>query len=151
MAANPLISLYGPTYGSLYLAAVMSTTFYGVTCVQTLFYYIHYQNDPLRIKNFVGAIWVFDTIHEALSVSGAYKFIMAGLENPSSIADGVPELVGMVATLPKAFSSIGSTFREEYCGATHMGSQSTCMSNPGVARPCCIGSPGNLSACGYYT
>ncbi|KAF8448818.1 hypothetical protein L210DRAFT_3523213 [Boletus edulis BED1] len=109
MAANPLTSLYGPTYGSLYLAAVISTTFYGITCVQTLFYYTHYQNDPLRIKTFVGAIWLLGTIHEALSVSGAYKFIMAGLENPSSIANGVPELIlqtlltGMVATITQGF------------------------------------------------
>ncbi|KAF8448816.1 hypothetical protein L210DRAFT_3523197 [Boletus edulis BED1] len=109
MAANPLISLYESTYGSLYLAAVMSTTFYGVTCVQTLFYYTHYQNDPLRIKTFVGAIWLLDTIHEALSVSGAYKFIMAALEKPSSIADGIPELIlqilltGMVTIITQGY------------------------------------------------
>ncbi|KAF8141413.1 hypothetical protein EV363DRAFT_1308043 [Boletus edulis] len=91
MAANPLISLYESTYGSLYLAAVMSTTFYGVTCVQTLFYYTHYQNDPLRYKNFCKLL---DTIHEALSVSG---------ENPSSIADGIPELIGMVTIITQGY------------------------------------------------
>ncbi|KAF8555070.1 hypothetical protein OG21DRAFT_954871 [Imleria badia] len=55
----------------------MPTAFYGVTCMQT----------------FVAALWAFDTLHEALTVAGVYKYIMAGLMNPLAILDEIPELV----------------------------------------------------------
>jgi hypothetical protein len=93
MTADPPVSLYGPIYGSLYFATVMSTCFYGVTCMQTFFYYVHYQNDPMRIKSFATAVWALNTVHEALVISGAYKYIMAGLVNPPSLLDGIPELI----------------------------------------------------------
>ncbi|KAF8448819.1 hypothetical protein L210DRAFT_3627500 [Boletus edulis BED1] len=44
MSINPLIPPLGPLYGPFYFGTVMSTTSYGVACMQT------YQNDPLRIK-----------------------------------------------------------------------------------------------------
>ncbi|KAF8141405.1 hypothetical protein EV363DRAFT_1578669 [Boletus edulis] len=92
----------------------MSTAFYGVTCMQTFFYYVYYPNDPLRMKSFVAALWVLDTIHGALVISGgwclrmhtllpplvlihlmspaAYKYIMAVLVNPLSLNE-IPELI----------------------------------------------------------
>ncbi|KAN0082511.1 hypothetical protein V8E55_008306 [Tylopilus felleus] len=74
-------------YGSLYFAAVVSSAFYGITCVQT------YRNDPLRIKSFVTALWMLNTAHEGLTVAGVYKYLMAGLLNPISILDDIPELM----------------------------------------------------------
>jgi len=59
--------------------------------MQTFFYYVHYQNDSRRLKSFVAVLWAFDTIHEALTVAGVYKYIMAGLVNPASILDGIAE------------------------------------------------------------
>ncbi|KAN0088217.1 hypothetical protein V8E55_005274 [Tylopilus felleus] len=61
--------------------------------MQTFFYYVHYQNDPLSMKIFVAIMWSLNTIHEALTVSGAYKYMMAGLVNPLSFFIGNPELV----------------------------------------------------------
>jgi len=61
--------------------------------MQTFLYYVNYQNDPLRIKTFVAAVWAFNTVNEALIISGAYKYFMAGLENPLSYLNGVPELI----------------------------------------------------------
>ena len=34
-SANPLAPLFGTVYGPMYFSAVMSTAFYGVTCMQT--------------------------------------------------------------------------------------------------------------------
>jgi len=82
----------GPWYGALYFSAILSVAFYGVTCMQTFFYYIHYQDDRLPLKSFVAIIWVFDTIHQALIISGVYKYLMAGLVDPLSFLTVIPEL-----------------------------------------------------------
>ncbi|KAG6381790.1 hypothetical protein JVT61DRAFT_398 [Boletus reticuloceps] len=80
----------GSTYGSIYFGIVISTAFYGVACMQTFLYYVHYENDPLRTKILVAILWALDTIHEALCVAGAYKYIMAGLANPFSFSTDIP-------------------------------------------------------------
>jgi len=109
MSANPLVPVHGSMYAPLYFSTIISTAFYGVTCMQTFFYYTHYHNDPLRIKSLVAAVWISNTIHEALIVSGECKYIMAGLVNRLSLLNGVPELVlqlpftAMVAVTTQGF------------------------------------------------
>ncbi|KAN0088218.1 hypothetical protein V8E55_005275 [Tylopilus felleus] len=95
MSANQVISLNGPLYGSLFFASVMSTAFYGIACMQTFFYYVHYHDDPLRTKILVAILWTLNTIHESFTVCGVYEFIMAGLANPSSLVIGNPELISL--------------------------------------------------------
>ncbi|KAF8555072.1 hypothetical protein OG21DRAFT_1603108 [Imleria badia] len=116
-SANSLVPLYGTIYGPMYFSAVMSTAFYGVACMQTFFYYVQYgsrisnslvslrsdpgpsyPNDSLRMKSFVAVMWILDTIQEALTVAGVYKYIMAGLVNPLAILDQTPELVLQIIT-----------------------------------------------------
>ncbi|KAN0088240.1 hypothetical protein V8E55_005297 [Tylopilus felleus] len=87
MSANQFVSLFGGIYGSLYFAAVSSTAFYGIACMQT------YENDPMRTKVFVAALWAINTINEALIVAGVWRYIMAGLVNPLSFMIGIPELI----------------------------------------------------------
>ncbi|KAF8438539.1 hypothetical protein L210DRAFT_3646811 [Boletus edulis BED1] len=50
MSTNPLAPPLGSIYGSIFFRTIMSTAFYSIACMQTFFYYVHYQNDPLRIK-----------------------------------------------------------------------------------------------------
>ncbi|KAF8133371.1 hypothetical protein EV363DRAFT_1259064 [Boletus edulis] len=95
MSVNAIVPLVGPIYGSIYFAVVMSTSFYGVACMQTFFYYVHYENDPLRTKILVAVLWALNTIHEALCVAGAYKYIMGGIVSPYSFVVANPELVLM--------------------------------------------------------
>ncbi|KAI9568509.1 hypothetical protein HD554DRAFT_2098636 [Boletus coccyginus] len=61
--------------------------------MQTFMFYVNYRDDPLRMKSFVAAIWALDTVHEALTIAGVYKFVVADLTNPSSMLKGIPELV----------------------------------------------------------
>ncbi|KAN0080021.1 hypothetical protein V8E55_009587 [Tylopilus felleus] len=112
MSANPLASLDGAVYAPLYFAAVLTTAFYGVSCMQTtelranprrFFYYVHYPNDRRLMKIFVGVMWALDTIHEALTVAGVYKYIMAGLANPLTMVDEIPEIDASVALPTQAF------------------------------------------------
>ncbi|KAG6375943.1 hypothetical protein JVT61DRAFT_2815 [Boletus reticuloceps] len=71
----------------------MSTSFYAIACMQTFFYYVRYENDPLRTKILVAVLWALNTIHEALCVAGAYKYIMGGIVSPYSFVVANPELV----------------------------------------------------------
>ncbi|KAI9567068.1 hypothetical protein HD554DRAFT_2270467 [Boletus coccyginus] len=104
MSTDSLIPLFGPLYGSLYFATVMSSGFYGVACMQTLSSLrSSYQNDPLRTKSFVAAVWALSTTHEALIISGAYKHLMAGLANPFTILNGTPELIALAAATTQGF------------------------------------------------
>ncbi|KAF8448814.1 hypothetical protein L210DRAFT_2627995 [Boletus edulis BED1] len=93
MATNSLIPPFGSMFGPLYFSTAVSTAFYGIACMQTFFYYVHYENDLLRIKIFVAAVWVLSTVHEALIVTGTFKFIMGALVNPYSSLHGGFELV----------------------------------------------------------
>lgn len=70
----------------------MSAGLYGVACMQTFFYYVHYPHDSSRMKYFVGAVWVFNTINSALLFSGVYKYIIATLLDPTAISQQIPEL-----------------------------------------------------------
>ncbi|KAF8555075.1 hypothetical protein OG21DRAFT_1496551 [Imleria badia] len=114
-SANPLAPLFQTVYGPVYFSAVTTTAFYGVTCMQTFFYYVHYQDDSPRMKSFVSqllnmpgvimqcssqvaVLWVLDTIHEALTIAGTYKYVMAGLVNPLAMLYAIPEL--LLQTLP---------------------------------------------------
>ncbi|KAF8119480.1 hypothetical protein EV363DRAFT_1508025 [Boletus edulis] len=98
MSTNPLAPPLGSIYGSIFFGTIMSTAFYGIACTQT------YQNDPLRIKILlIPHDRALNTIHEALSVSGAYKYIMVSLGSPLPIASGISELIALVAALTQGF------------------------------------------------
>ncbi|KAN0088242.1 hypothetical protein V8E55_005299 [Tylopilus felleus] len=107
--ASAIFPLSEPIYTSFFFGAILTTAFYGVTCMQTFFYFVHYPNDRLSIKILVTTIWALNTTHEALSVAGVYKYLMAGLVNPFSFVTGNPEMIliylltALVATPTQGF------------------------------------------------
>ncbi|KAF8130254.1 hypothetical protein EV363DRAFT_1584269 [Boletus edulis] len=125
MSTNPLAPPLGSIYGSIFFGTITSTAFYGIACMQTFFYYVHYQNDPLRIKILVATQWALNTISECFRwfVSQyiqhlhvgiilciiAYKYIMVSLGSPLPIASGISELIlqnfvaALVAALTQGF------------------------------------------------
>jgi len=46
------------------------------------------------------ALWALDTVHLALTIAGAYKYIIAGLENPLTISSAGPELIFQLLLTP---------------------------------------------------
>ncbi|KAG6380574.1 hypothetical protein JVT61DRAFT_4937 [Boletus reticuloceps] len=102
-SANPFASLYGNIFGPLYFATVLSTGLDEAGASGRFFYIVHYPNDSLRLKSFVGAVWVFETIHTALLISGVYKYIIATLVNPLAIAQEIPELTATVSMPTQGF------------------------------------------------
>ncbi|KAN0088241.1 hypothetical protein V8E55_005298 [Tylopilus felleus] len=97
MSTSQLFAISGPIYASFFFGTLLTTAFYGVVCMQT------YDNDPLGMKIFVATMWAIQSVHEALSVSAVYKYIMAGLDSPSSFLNGNPELIALVAAPTQCF------------------------------------------------
>ncbi|KAG0702308.1 hypothetical protein DFH29DRAFT_875226 [Suillus ampliporus] len=57
------------TFGAFLIGVVVSATLYGVTCVQTWYYFSRYSSDPWYIRLLVGAVLLSDTVHQALITS----------------------------------------------------------------------------------
>ncbi|KAJ3517446.1 hypothetical protein NLJ89_g500 [Agrocybe chaxingu] len=51
------------TYGAIVIGLVVSAVLYGVTLLQTFFYFKQYGDDSKRIKFMVAFLWFLDTLH----------------------------------------------------------------------------------------
>ncbi|KAH0839436.1 hypothetical protein J3R83DRAFT_219 [Lanmaoa asiatica] len=58
--------IINPSFGAFLIGVVVSATLYGVTCIQTWYYYSRYPSDPWYIKLLVAAVLVSDSCHQAL-------------------------------------------------------------------------------------
>ncbi|KAJ8085554.1 hypothetical protein PM082_004372 [Marasmius tenuissimus] len=56
-------------FGPMLIGALIAAILYGVTSVQTYFYYKSYSNDTKRLQFLVATIWALDTAHVALGES----------------------------------------------------------------------------------
>ncbi|OJA19252.1 hypothetical protein AZE42_05986 [Rhizopogon vesiculosus] len=64
------------TFGAFLIGVVISATLYGVTCVQTWYYFTRYGSDPWYIKFMVAAVLLSDSVHQALIThTGEYGYI----------------------------------------------------------------------------
>ncbi|KAG1813384.1 hypothetical protein EV424DRAFT_63422 [Suillus variegatus] len=64
------------TFGAFLIGVVVSATLYGVTCVQTWYYYSRYPSDPWYIKLMVGAVLLSDSVHQALITHTVYTYLV---------------------------------------------------------------------------
>ncbi|KAF9247140.1 hypothetical protein BU15DRAFT_69979 [Melanogaster broomeanus] len=81
------------TFGAFLIGLVVSAVLYGVTCVQTYYYYTHYPKDPWYIKLLVGAALVSDTCHQALITHSAYTYLVTDFGNLVGITKLVWSLI----------------------------------------------------------
>jgi hypothetical protein len=56
----------GGTQGALYIGTGIAGVFFGVSCLQTFFYTVHYTNDPWPIKTAVAVVFVADLMHQLM-------------------------------------------------------------------------------------
>ncbi|KIM67816.1 hypothetical protein SCLCIDRAFT_1209960 [Scleroderma citrinum Foug A] len=73
------------TFGAYLLGVIMSAILYGVTMVQTWFYYLGYPADPWHIKTLVLAVFISDTIHQALITHSAYVYLVTDITAPTQL------------------------------------------------------------------
>ncbi|KAF9497558.1 hypothetical protein BDN71DRAFT_1504822 [Pleurotus eryngii] len=84
--------------GAALIGCILAAALYGVSTVQTFFYFTHYSRDPWYTQQIVLAVWVFDTLHQALITHAVYHYVISNYFNPMAL-----EYPGM---LPVGFSFI---------------------------------------------
>ncbi|KIY45955.1 hypothetical protein FISHEDRAFT_48246 [Fistulina hepatica ATCC 64428] len=75
------------TMGAAVIGSVCAAALWGVTCVQTWYYFSRYGNDTMYIKALVLLCWVCDTVHQALITHTVYFYVICNYDNPSALAD----------------------------------------------------------------
>ncbi|KAF9008813.1 hypothetical protein BDQ17DRAFT_78435 [Cyathus striatus] len=74
------------TLGAAYIGVLCAAMLYGVSCVQTWFYFNRYPKDVWYIKALVTAVWMFDTVHQALISHTVYRYVITNFDNPAILA-----------------------------------------------------------------
>ncbi|KAG1813404.1 hypothetical protein EV424DRAFT_64540 [Suillus variegatus] len=72
-------------FGAFLIGVVVSAVLYGVTCVQTWYYFSRYFSDPWHHKLLVGAVFVSDTTHQALITHTLYTYLVTDFGNASDL------------------------------------------------------------------
>ncbi|KAF9554901.1 hypothetical protein CPC08DRAFT_151135 [Agrocybe pediades] len=67
---------------AIFIGALLACVAHGLTILQTYYYFMTFPNDTLRLKLMVGTVWLFDTVHVALTSYFAYLYMVVDRENP---------------------------------------------------------------------
>ncbi|ESK94546.1 hypothetical protein Moror_8013 [Moniliophthora roreri MCA 2997] len=73
------------TFGAYLVSAMVSSSLYGVTCLQSWHYFRKY-TDPLPIKVVVIALLVLETVHAVLDAHALYYYFVLNIDNRSEWA-----------------------------------------------------------------
>uniref|UniRef100_A0A0W0GFM2 Uncharacterized protein n=1 Tax=Moniliophthora roreri TaxID=221103 RepID=A0A0W0GFM2_MONRR len=84
------------TFGAFVVAIIISSCLYGVTCLQTWYYFQNY-NDRFLLRGIVLAILMLETLHVILVVHAIYRYLILNFANPFA---SVIEIWSAVATIP---------------------------------------------------
>ncbi|KAJ8692918.1 hypothetical protein PTI98_010183 [Pleurotus ostreatus] len=85
------------SFGAMLVGALITMMMYGITNLQTYFYYYAYPKDPLRLKLLVTALWVLDTLHVILMGHALYYYLIKSYGIPSQLEEGTSTLFTSVA------------------------------------------------------
>ncbi|KAI3621144.1 hypothetical protein WG66_014552 [Moniliophthora roreri] len=69
------------TFGAFVVAIIISSCLYGVTCLQTWYYFQNY-NDRFLLRGIVLAILMLETLHVILVVHAIYRYLILNFANP---------------------------------------------------------------------
>lgn len=88
MAAAPPKIVIDDTFGASFIGVLFTAMLYGITSLQTYFFYVYYPNDRIENKLLVAAIWTLDTAHMALVSISMYYYLVTNYANPQALAVG---------------------------------------------------------------
>ncbi|KAG7445905.1 uncharacterized protein BT62DRAFT_141887 [Guyanagaster necrorhizus] len=71
------------TMGAAFIGVIIAACLYGVSCVQTWYYFNQYQTDVWYIKSLVAIVWLFDSVHQALISHTVYYYVVTNFSNPT--------------------------------------------------------------------
>ncbi|KAF8803764.1 hypothetical protein BYT27DRAFT_7214366 [Phlegmacium glaucopus] len=89
MAEFPGPVIVHNTMGAAYVGVVCAGMLYGVSCVQTWYYFFKYRQDVWYIKALVASVFAFDTVHQILISHTVYHYLVSNYNNPAVLADMV--------------------------------------------------------------
>ncbi|PCH33068.1 hypothetical protein WOLCODRAFT_134876 [Wolfiporia cocos MD-104 SS10] len=91
--ANPTMStpaaleaVVKPTLGAILLGLVFTSTFFGVTLLQTYQYYDRYWHDTIWLKLFVAVIGILDTVQVVTVIHSNWWYLIENYANTSALA-----------------------------------------------------------------
>ncbi|KAJ7493307.1 hypothetical protein B0H11DRAFT_956795 [Mycena galericulata] len=108
MSASHLLD---KTLGVSFIGVVVAAGLHGVSCVQAWWYYTH-TNDNWPLKFLVGAVMVFDTVHQALISHTVYTYLITNYNNAAELKEIVWSLLvevlfnGLTALLVQSFLTV---------------------------------------------
>ncbi|KAJ7781603.1 hypothetical protein B0H16DRAFT_1878275 [Mycena metata] len=75
------------TMGASLLGVIFAAGLYGVSCVQTWYYFNRYGSKDLwYIKTLVGLVFTFDSIHQALISHTVYWYVITNYSHPDALS-----------------------------------------------------------------
>ncbi|KAF8649291.1 hypothetical protein AX16_005895 [Volvariella volvacea WC 439] len=98
----------GNTFGAALVGVIVAATLHGVSCVQAWYYYTH-QTDPWAVKLLVGAVMLFDSVHQALISHTVYTYLVTNFNDPTRLGTIVWSIIvevlfnGFTALLVQSF------------------------------------------------
>ncbi|KAI5116702.1 hypothetical protein M0805_004775 [Coniferiporia weirii] len=82
--AIELIEGFKTTLACVLIGFAVSTTLYGITCLQLYMYYRSRYNDHLSHRILVGVLWILDTLSTALVAHTLYTYLVLRLDSSST-------------------------------------------------------------------
>ncbi|KAF9039850.1 hypothetical protein BJ165DRAFT_1494415 [Panaeolus papilionaceus] len=76
------------TYGASLLGAFATAVLYGVTTLQTYFYFVFYPKDSRSNKILIWVVWALDTVQMILVIMCMYHYLITNYSNPSVLPIG---------------------------------------------------------------
>ncbi|KLO07563.1 hypothetical protein SCHPADRAFT_643465 [Schizopora paradoxa] len=73
--------------GAAFIGLIIAAMFYGITNIQTLYYYQCSGSDPLFLKHMVGILWALDTLHIIFISDAIYTVVVTNFANLLAITD----------------------------------------------------------------
>ncbi|KAF8520870.1 hypothetical protein BU17DRAFT_65095 [Hysterangium stoloniferum] len=75
----------GSTLGMLFVGLILAAIFYGVTLLQTIYYYHGYPDDSSMLKSLVAVLWALDTLSVVLVIFGLYNYLITNFGDPLAV------------------------------------------------------------------
>ncbi|KAF9458310.1 hypothetical protein BDZ94DRAFT_1240102 [Collybia nuda] len=76
------------TYGAAFIGALFTVMLYGLTTLQTYFYFGNYPKDGIDVKLQVSLVWILDTVQTILVSLAMYHYLITNYANPFALAVG---------------------------------------------------------------
>ncbi|KAI0049997.1 hypothetical protein FA95DRAFT_699318 [Auriscalpium vulgare] len=97
------------TMGGLFIGIIVGATLWGITALQTWYYYREYPNDPWHFQLLVGLVFTLDTVHQIFISHTGYSYLVSNFFNPAYLEHVTWSILaevlisGVVAVLVQSF------------------------------------------------